>query len=217
MKKEKGWLVWSGGADAAVTLFETKSPEYKLQGILGLPLPGVSVPEAYLKSQGESLELPYKALETTIEQLAQETWPLTNEEDLRALFKQKKTEALIFTFHKDSPLVKAAVHCANYFGLNARFPLWNWPSEEILRVFFNLKFDAVIVSVDERKIPPSFLGQSFERKLLERFPKGVDSAGLLGEFGLYVFNGPFFQQTLPSRFENPSKMGNYLSFDFKSP
>ncbi len=217
MKREKAWLVWMGGADSAVTLFEAKSPEFKLQGLLGLSIAGLTVSTAMLRAQAESLEISFTPLAPEVSDNTTESWRIDNEEELKALFKQKKTEALIFTFHKESPLVKAAMNCASRLGLHARFPLWNWPSEEIVRVFFNLRFDAAVVSVDERKMPATFLGQSFSAKLKERLPKGCDVAGLLGEFGLFVYNGPFFQTSLPSKFETSSKMGNYLSFDFNSP
>ena len=216
MKREKSWQVWTGGIDSAVCFFEAKSPEFKLQGLLGLTFEGLSVSEKIMSRQAVSLEVPFFPLHPTQNDFSAESYSLENETELKAVLKQKKTESLLFSFTKESLGVKAAMNLADRLGVHARFPLWDWPAEEILRVFFNLRFEAFLVALDERKIPGAFLGKAINAKMIETLPKGLHLAGNRGEFASAVVNGPFFQNSIEPQWGQTQKYGNYLSFDFKT-
>jgi uncharacterized protein (TIGR00290 family) len=79
-------------------------------------------------------------------------------------------------------------------GMQAVFPLWGRPTDELVREFISLGFKAVVVSVNARLLDASFAGRLLDETFLRDLPAGVDPAGENGEFHTFVFDGPIFRE-----------------------
>ena len=77
-------------------------------------------------------------------------------------------------------------------GRAALFPLWNRDTTKLAHEFIDAGFEAIIASVDPRKLDPSFAGRSFNRELLADLPPDVDPCGENGEFHTFAHTGPIF-------------------------
>ncbi|GAB3532712.1 diphthine--ammonia ligase [Pontibacter brevis] len=84
-------------------------------------------------------------------------------------------------------------------NLQAVFPLWNRPTDELVQEFLALGFKAVVVCVNERLLDSSFAGRILDERFLQDLPDNVDPAGENGEFHTFVFDGPIFEAPIPYR------------------
>jgi uncharacterized protein (TIGR00290 family) len=77
-------------------------------------------------------------------------------------------------------------------GLQASFPLWKRPTDQLIREFIDLGFKAVIVCVNDRYLDRSFAGRVIDDSLIRDLPDNVDPCGENGEFHSFVYDGPIF-------------------------
>jgi uncharacterized protein (TIGR00290 family) len=89
-------------------------------------------------------------------------------------------------------------------GMQAVFPLWERPTDEVVREFISLGFKAVVVCVNARLLDESFTGRLLDEAFLRDLPAGVDPAGENGEFHTFVFDGPIFKE--PVRYKLGEKV-----------
>lgn len=81
-------------------------------------------------------------------------------------------------------------------GARAIFPLWRKDTSELARAFVREGFRAIVVTVDPRKLDPSFAGCEYDEGLLSRLPPTVDPCGENGEFHTFVYDGPSFREPI---------------------
>jgi diphthamide synthase (EF-2-diphthine--ammonia ligase) len=53
--------------------------------------------------------------------------------------------------------------------------------------------------VDPKQLSAAFAGRSFDERLLEDLPDGVDPCGERGEFHTFAYAGPMFDRPIPVR------------------
>lgn len=82
-------------------------------------------------------------------------------------------------------------------GVRASFPVWGVSTTELARRFVVLGFRALLVCVDTRALPTTFVGRELDEALLEELPPGVDPCGENGEFHTFVYDGPLFERPIP--------------------
>jgi len=197
-KKEKILLSWTGGKRSAVSLFEVKSPDYKLNGLISTiveddqSLQDYGISKSLLMKQAEALEIPLlivpipRGAASDVEQgrLVEVLRPL----------QKKGLEGLAYGDLSWEERRSQHERAMTSMGLKAHFPLWKWGTKEALRVFFSLGFKAFVTSVDTKHLPLTFVGREFDQEFLDDLPSGVDPAGERGEFHTFVYDGPFFQR-----------------------
>jgi diphthamide synthase (EF-2-diphthine--ammonia ligase) len=83
--------------------------------------------------------------------------------------------------------------------MKALYPLWGRDTRALARTFIRLGFQAVLVCVDPRALPPDFAGRNFDAALLSDLPCKVDQCGENGEFHTFVFDGPLFRRAVGIR------------------
>ncbi|WP_409291300.1 diphthine--ammonia ligase [Peribacillus sp. SCS-37] len=77
-------------------------------------------------------------------------------------------------------------------GMKAVFPLWRCDTRELLQEFLSEGFKTVLISVDTRRLNPSFGGRVIDSEFLEDYPGEHDLCGEYGEYHTFVFDGPGF-------------------------
>ncbi len=200
MKKQKVLLSWSGGKDSVVSLFELKSPEFKLQGLVTNVDESSNRCKAHqvrmelIEAQALSLEMPL--IKVSLSEGAPNTEFETKLSDALKPAKKKGLEGIAFGDLHLEDLRKYREEALSKMELKAVFPVWKWSSEEVLKVFLGLGYKGIVVAVDTKKLPLAFVGRPYDREFVNSLPSSVDPCGENGEFHTFVYDGPFFQQTI---------------------
>lgn len=81
-------------------------------------------------------------------------------------------------------------------GMTALFPIWKRNTGELIRVFHEKHFRAVVVCIDPRALDRSFAGRELDKDFCEQLPNRVDPCGENGEFHTFVFDGPVLKKPI---------------------
>jgi len=81
--------------------------------------------------------------------------------------------------------------------MTAIFPVWIWPTSELVREFISLGFRAITVCVDPKILDESFVGREIDENFLAALPAKADPCGENGEFHSFVYDGPGFTAPVP--------------------
>jgi diphthamide synthase (EF-2-diphthine--ammonia ligase) len=81
-------------------------------------------------------------------------------------------------------------------GLEAIFPVWNFPTSELAQEMIASGVRAKLTCVDPRKLDPAFAGRDFDTTLLQDLPQRVDTCGENGEFHTFVYAAPVFREPI---------------------
>ncbi|WP_213019563.1 MULTISPECIES: adenine nucleotide alpha hydrolase [Hymenobacter] len=188
---------WSGGKDSALALhYALHDPRYRVAHLLTsvnahyerVSMHGVRV--ALLEAQASRIGLP-------LTQIRLPEMPGMAEYD-QALLASLATlrEAGVTTAvygdifledlraYREAQLARA--------GLRGEFPLWRRASLQILRDFWALGFQAIVVCVNDRYLDASFCGRLLDEDFVRDLPPGVDPCGENGEYHSFVFDAPYF-------------------------
>jgi uncharacterized protein (TIGR00290 family) len=84
-------------------------------------------------------------------------------------------------------------------GMTAVFPLWQKPTSALAREMIAADLAAHLVCVDRSKLASDFAGRTFDARLIEDLPPGIDPCGENGEFHTFVSRGPMFEREIPVR------------------
>jgi uncharacterized protein (TIGR00290 family) len=82
-------------------------------------------------------------------------------------------------------------------GLRAVFPIWQTPTDTLVREVIDLGFKAVTTCVNERYLDRTWAGRVLDASFVQELPAEVDPCGENGEFHTFVFDGPIFAHPIP--------------------
>ncbi|MFC5061087.1 ATP-binding protein [Actinomycetospora atypica] len=189
----RAWMSWSCGKDGAFALHAVRT-NLEVAGLLTTVSDGEvamsRVPADLLRRQAEALGLPLRTVDLP--------WPCPNE-----VYEQRTGAALaeLAAEHADE-IVYGDLFLADIrayreqalvgTGLNARFPLWQRPTDGLAQEMLDAGLRAVIVCVDPSQAPPGIVGKEWDEQLIRDLPEGVDPCGENGEFHTFVTDGPGF-------------------------
>lgn len=194
-------LSWSSGKDSAWTLHALrKEPGVEVVGLLTT----VNTTHGRVAMHSTRLELlmaQARAVELPV-QVVPLPWPCSNdayEQAMRAAIDEGLELGSTHIAFGDLFLddVRAyRIKLLEGSGLEPIFPLWHEPTSSLARRMVDAGVDAVLTSVDAKKLPRSFAGRRFDHALLDDLPEGVDPCGENGEFHTCVLAGPMFREPL---------------------
>ena len=98
-------------------------------------------------------------------------------------------------------------------GLTPIFPLWERPTSELARTMIDGGLKAILTCVDQRVLPASFAGRSFDSTLLAELPPTIDPCGERGEFHSCVIDGPMFRKPLDVQGGEVVERGDFVFAD----
>jgi uncharacterized protein (TIGR00290 family) len=86
-------------------------------------------------------------------------------------------------------------------GITPLFPLWGTLTDTppLARAMIAAGLRAVLTCVDPKQLDPAFVGRTFDARLLEELPPGVDPCGERGEFHTFCHAGPMFREPIAVR------------------
>lgn len=200
--REPVLFCWSGGKDSAMALDELRRDrEFEIAALLTTvtePYNRISmhgVRRELLERQADALGLP---LEVVLIPAActNEIYEAQMEAALQR-FKSRGVSRVAFGDIFLQDLREYRERNLARVGMQAIFPIWKRPTEELAREFVSRRFRAVTVCVDPRWLDKSFCGCEFDAAFLARLPASVDPCGENGEFHSFVFDGPGFRESVP--------------------
>ncbi|RYE01507.1 MAG: adenine nucleotide alpha hydrolase [Sphingobacteriales bacterium] len=197
------FLNWSGGKDSALCLHYARQQGLSFDRLLtavnestgriamhGVPRPLLEAQAAALGKELTLMELPAAPGMGDYERiLAEAHGALKAQGYTHAAYGDLFLEDL--KAYRDAQLAKA--------GLEGIYPLWGLNTTELLKEFIALGFRAVIVAVNESRLPRSFCGRALDADFLRDLPAGVDPCGENGEYHSFVYDGPVFLQPVAFR------------------
>jgi uncharacterized protein (TIGR00290 family) len=200
----KALLNWSGGKDSALTLYKLQqSQTYEITCLLTsisqkyqrISMHGVRV--ALLEAQAERIGIPLVKMEIP-DMPSMEVYEETMRETLLGL----KNEGVTSSIFGDIFLEDLRTYRENKLAeldLKGVFPLWNQPTDRIIREFLDLGFKTITTCVNEKYLDKSFVGRVIDEDFLKDLPSNVDPCGENGEFHTFVYDGPIYNK--PIEFE----------------
>ena len=221
------FMNWSSGKDAALALYYlSQSPDHRCQTLL------TSISSQYqrvsmhglrrelLEAQVQALDLPLKIIELPQDASMEDYDRILKETvgDLQSEGAQAAAFGDIFLedlrSYRENQLKTA--------GIQALFPLWKKDTTELIHNFVELGFEALVLCLNETKLPPEFLGRTIDLDFLKELPKYVDPCGENGEFHTFCYKGPIFHRAVDFKigtktrrtYPNPQNASQEIGFWF---
>jgi uncharacterized protein (TIGR00290 family) len=198
---EKVVVLWSGGKDSALALYEIqKKREYEITALLTtvtedydrISMHGVR--RVLLEKQAKSLGYPLEIVNITK--------ICTNKEyesKMRTALRKYVTEKVFNVAFGDiflEDLRKYREKNLSKVKMTGVFPLWKRNTKKLARNFIDLGFKAVVTCVDSKALDKKFCGMEFNDEFLSELPSGVDPGGENGEFHTFVYDGPILEKKI---------------------
>lgn len=197
-EKTKAIFCWSGGKDSAYALYQViLESHYEVKYLLTtvnktfqrISMHGVR--EELLQAQ--ALALGFPLLKVEVEEGSNEEY----ERQMEAVLLKAKAEGIQHVIFGDIFLEDLrAYREANLakVGMQAVFPLWKRPTEELVRDFINQKFKTVLCCTNDAYLGEEWVGREIDEGFLRHLPAGVDPCGEHGEYHTFCYDGPVFRQ-----------------------
>lgn len=99
-------------------------------------------------------------------------------------------------------------------GLEALFPLWRVPTEELAREMIAAGLRAKVTCVDPAKLDRSYAGREFDSDFICDLPSGTDPCGENGEFHTFVYDAPVFSRPIDVRQGDVVEREGFIFADF---
>ena len=192
--REKIVLSWSGGKDSAMAAYHLmSSQQYEIGALMTTVTEGYDrismhgVRRELLEMQADSLGVPLHKIMIPTD-CTNEIYEARMRESLD-LFKSRGIAKIAFgdlfladlKRYRDEQLAQA--------GMTGIYPLWMRDTDELVCIFINLGFKAILSCVDTEAIDASFAGREIDEDLLRDLPETADPCGENGEFHSFVYAG----------------------------
>jgi len=204
MNKQKAIFNWSGGKDSSLALYKAlQAGEYEINYILTTVSSGFGriiqhgVREKLLETQAERIGIPLYKLYLP-ENPDMDIYNSLIRETL-IKFKGEDIHTGIFGDIFLEDLRKYREEKLAEVNVKAVFPIWKYPTHNLIEEFIELGFKAVIVCVNENYLDKSFAGREIDADFLKDLPANVDPCGENGEYHSFVYDGPIFKR--PVKFQ----------------
>ena len=202
--KQKAWVSWSSGKDAAWALHVARARgDVDVVGLMTttneeldrVAMHGVR--RALLLAQAAATGLPVHVVPLP--------WPCSNEayealmREALAAAREAGVTKMIFgdLFLEDVRRYREERLAGT--GIEPLFPLWGEPTGALVRTMIDAGVRAYVVTLDEAKLPRSLAGRVLDHALLSELPAGVDPCGENGELHTFVSAGPMLSREIPVR------------------
>lgn len=195
----KALMNWSGGKDSALSLYHVlQHKEYDVQYLLTsvndsfrrISMHGVR--EELLDRQAQLLGIELVKLRLP-ETVSLEEYQMRMADMMHPLVEEGVTHSIFGDIFLED--LYREKHLAT-IGMKGVFPVWKRSSAELLAEFWDLGFKTIVVSVDGNRLDASFCGRILDRDFVRDLPKGIDPCGENGEFHSFVFEAPYFSETI---------------------
>ncbi len=187
---------WSGGKDCMLALYRIqKSGTHEVKVLLNMCDADANVSRSH-GIRPESITRQADALE--IELLQPKTDRIGYEQNFKAAILNLKEQGItggvfgdIYLWEHRQWIERVCNDC----GVEAIFPLWDNPVQDLAVEIILSGFKTIVVSVNAKQLTENFIGRIYDQEFVDELMKieGVDVCAELGEFHSFVFDGPNFK------------------------
>ena len=217
--KKRALMNWSGGKDSALSLHHIlQNNEYEVEHLLTslndsfkrVSMHGVR--EELLDQQAENIGISLVKLRLA-ETVSMEEYQAKMAETISPLI-NSGVEYSIFGDIFLEDLRKHREERLEEIDMKGVFPLWKRPSLELLDEFWDLGFRTIVVAINGNQLDKSFCGRILDRDFVKDLPPTVDPCGENGEFHTFVFEAPYFKDSIKFELgETVDKTYNFKNSD----
>ncbi len=200
--RERAWVAWSSGKDAAWALHQVRAAgALEVTGLLTTVTETYgrvsmhAVREELLARQAAAAGVPLRTVRIP--------WPCPNgvyEREMAAALAAARAEGVTRVVFGDLFLADVRAYRERQLagtGVAPEFPLWGRDTAALAREMLAGGLEARLTCVDPRKVPRTLAGARFDAALLAALPAGVDPCGENGEFHTFACAGPMFTAPVP--------------------
>lgn len=192
---------WSTGKDSAWAYHKiSQQQEYDIAGLFCTVNKQYSrtamhaVRIELLQMQAESVGLPLEIIEIP--------YPCSNEayESIMQTFIDKVkllgVECFVFGDLYLQDIRDYRVSKLHGTGIEAVFPLWKIPTQQLAHEMINGGLKAVVTCIDPKQLDAQYVGKIFNHDFIKSLPDRIDPCGENGEFHSFVFEGPMLKNSI---------------------
>jgi uncharacterized protein (TIGR00290 family) len=196
---EKVIVLWSGGKDSALALYEIlKTGGFEVVKLLTtvtkdydrISIHGVR--RVLLEHQAKALGFPLEIMF-----ISKGASDAEYESALLKVLEKHRANGVFSVLFGDIFLEDVRKYREKLLmkvGMNGLFPLWKRDTKKLAQTFIDLGFKAVITSIDSKVLGKDFAGREYDKKFLSDLPANVDPCGENGEFHSFVYDDPLFHK-----------------------
>lgn len=195
---ESAAVLWTGGKDSSLALYEAKLLGYKIVGLITfVPREPVFLahPINFMKYQAEALGLTYYTLEID------EPFKAGYEKAIYSLRKSGIATLITGDIAEVDDHPNWIRECGRYSGVNVLSPLWGCGRYELINRILSYKFKVIFSCVKKPWFTDEWLGRKLDISCLEGLltlseMTGLDICGEQGEYHTLTLDGPIFQKSI---------------------
>ncbi|MCX2745106.1 diphthine--ammonia ligase [Mangrovivirga sp. M17] len=201
MSKNKNYISWSGGKDAALALYIAQKEGMNIDllftsvqaSVNRVSMHGVRI--ELIEKQANSIGLPLHTVNLSPETSMESYRQIMREETIK--LKEKGYSGCVFGDIFLEDLKQLREEQMKEAGLTAHFPIFERNNtKDLLLEWINLGFKAIVVCCSLEKLDKSFLGREIDYSFIQDLPENVDPCGENGEFHTFVYDGPIFKDPI---------------------
>jgi uncharacterized protein (TIGR00290 family) len=211
--KIEAFCSWSGGKECTMALYEARKAGFNITHLLNMASEdGVhsrthGIDSSWLVLQAKAIGLPIIQRTTSWEGY---------EQTYKGALNHLGQEGITTGIFGDIDLIQHrewVERVCSACGIMPVLPLWQKEREELLNVFIDNGFRAIIVATDARYLGGEWLGKEINNNFIKETKSlgTIDLCGERGEYHTFVYAGPIFKK--PLKFKPSQKMlreGNWL-------
>ncbi len=217
MQEKVAACSWSSGKDSCLALYRAMRSGFKVSCLMNFisreyqRVAFHGAPARLVNFQSEALGIPLLQKETM-------------KDNYEAVFRKTLSELKKMGIHQ---LVRGDIFlidlrdwvediCSSE-GIGVISPIWENPSEDLLREFVGLGFKSVLTSAQAEKLNQSWVGRTIDEKFIEDLKSvpNVDLCGENGEFHSFVYDGPIFSKRIDITKTNKVLINGYWFLDIQ--
>ncbi len=199
-------ILWSGGKDSALALDRIlRMGGYQVMALVTnfskssgrVTMHGVR--KQLIQHQARSLQIPL--WEVILPDPTMDAFEAATLSAWHHLRKEVGIEAIVYgdIFLEDIRSYRDRL--AQRAGLQSIYPLWNVPTDELLREFWRRGHRTVICAANASNA--RLVGRPLDHRTRAMLAHGTDPCGEHGEFHTFCFDGPHFHYPIPYRLGSP--------------
>ena len=198
MQKKEVACSWSSGKDSCLALYKAIQQGYHIKYLVNF----ISQEYKRVSFHGAKAELVQLQAEAIgIPLLQRETTRENYEEVFKKTLVELKEKNIEYLVRGDIHLLDLRDWVEDICSsekIKVISPIWNMPTQEILKEFIACGFKAVTACAQADKLDESWVGRIIDEKFLHDLEKieGVDLCGENGEYHSFVYDGPIFNKRI---------------------
>lgn len=215
----KSAVLWTGGKDSALALYEARKAGYLIERLVTFAPPNpefLAHPISVMRMQAQAMGFPHEVVEISSDARAGYRNAFTR------LRQQNGIAALITG---DIDLVEGMPNfvreCCQGMDMEVLMPLWQRNRSELMRQLVELNFEVIFTLVKQPWFTTDWLGRRIGVESLLALEdlhrvNGVDVCGENGEYHTMVLDGPIFRERLTLELGAPKQTGQMAHLSIKA-